>query len=79
MNRRKTGELWAAYDDAGKLALDLQAKARIIGEPLSEELKWLAAKDAERARAVELLDLLRALLRERIEADAAAGKDVRRA
>jgi hypothetical protein len=56
------------------LALELRAKTTVIGHPVAAEQKWLAAPPHENADLVDLLDLLRALLRERIEADAAAGK-----
>lgn len=78
MTRRKLAELWIAYDDAGHLALDLAAKRRVVALPQKETLTFCAAPLAESERARELLDLLRQLIRDRIESDAAAGHDVRR-
>lgn len=71
---RPATRLWKAYDKAGSLALDLAAgRTTIVVEGGSVKGNSAATDDL-----VALLDQLRAVVRERIETDAVAGKDVRR-
>lgn len=71
--RKAVAGHWEAYDRAGRLALEVRSKATVIGHPVAAEQKWLAAPPDENEDLIGLLDLLRSLLRERIEAEAAAG------
>ena len=81
-SRKRSPRLWKAYDDAGHIAIDLKENNNVVAAVAAHVDPWGGTCQAlpmqlTTARTVELLDLLRTLLRERIEAEA-SGKAVSR-
>lgn len=76
-SRKARPDLWGAYDLAGQLSFAMASDGLVVAATSIGREAPVAHPDAT-GDVVELLDLLRTLLRERIEADAAAGKAVGR-
>jgi hypothetical protein len=66
-SRKASPDLWAAYDRASEIACAV-ANAKRVTVALSHDV----IADVNPQHLVELIDLARATLRERIEADASA-------